>query len=310
MKFIFMSTYATQFSIERMARMFDVSRSGYSRFAKVKPSKRTQDNEVLLENIKKIHKASRHTYGSPRIQAQLISQGTYCSRKRVARLMQQEGLQAKMNRRFKKTTITNPKARSAPNLLNQDFTADRPNQRWVADITYVPTAQGWLYVAAVMDLFSRRIVGLVMNKRMTSDLVINALKQAITHRRPEQGLMHHSDKGCQYTSTNFQALLKQNNIIASMSGTGNCYDNAAMESFFHTLKTEHIHFEHYKSREQAMRSIFEYVEVFYNRQRLHSTLGYLSPVAYENKRGGALNSGLFKNLIQASPSIILKNISK
>lgn len=134
-----------------------------------------------------------------------------------------------------------------------------------------------------MDLFSRRIVGLVMNERMTSDLVINALNQAITHRRPEQGLMHHSDKGCQYTSTNFQALLKENNITASMSGTGNCYDNAAMESFFHTLKTEHVHFEQYKTREEAMRSIFEYVEVFYNRQRLHSTLGYLSPATYETR---------------------------
>ncbi len=310
MKFIFMSTYINKFSIERMARMFDVSRSGYYRFAKARPSKRTQDNEVLLEKIKKAHKASRQTYGSPRIQAEIISQGTYCSRKRVARLMQQEGIQAKMKKRFKKTTVTNPKAKAAPNLLSQDFTAQRANQRWVADITYVATAQGWLYVAAVMDLFSRRIVGLVMSERMTSDLVINALKQAITHRRPEQGLMHHSDKGCQYTSTNFQALLKENNIIASMSGTGNCYDNAAMESFFHTLKTEHIHFEHYKTREQAMRSIFEYVEVFYNRQRLHSTLGYLSPAAYEIKQNCSLNTQEFKGLIHASPSIILKNISK
>ncbi len=211
--------------------MFDVSRSGYYRFAKAMPSKRTQDNEVLLEKIKKAHKASRQTYGSPRIQAEIISQGMYCSRKRVARLMQQEGIQAKMKKRFKKTTVTNPKAKAAPNLLSQDFTAQRVNQRWVADITYVATAQGWLYVAAVMDLFSRRIVGLVMSERMTSDLVINALKQAITHRRPEQGLMHHSDKGCQYTSTNFQALLRENNIIASMSGTGNCYDNAAIPQF-------------------------------------------------------------------------------
>lgn len=224
--------------------------------------------------------------------------------------MQQEGIQAKMKKRFKKTTVTNPKAQAAPNLLSQDFTAQRANQRWVADITYVATAQGWLYVAAVMDLFSRRIVGLVMSERMTSDLVINALKQAITHRRPEHGLMHHSDKGCQYTSTNFQALLKENNIIASMSGTGNCYDNAAMESFFHTLKTEHIHFEHYKTREQAKRSIFEYVEVFYNRQRLHSTLGYLSPAAYEIKQNYSLNDQEFKRLTHASSSIILRNISK
>lgn len=283
--------------------MFDVSRSGYYRFAKATPSKCTKENEVLLEKIKKVHRNSRQTYGSPRIQAEIISQGDYYSRKRIARLMQQEGIQAKMKKRFKKTTVTNPKAKAAPNLLNQNFAADEPNQRWVADITYVATGQGWLYVAAVMDLFSRRIVGLAMSERMTSELVISALKQALTHRSPKQGLMHHSDKGCQYTSKNFQELLKENNIIVSMSGTGNCYDNAAMESFFHTLKTEHVHFENYMTREQAMLSIFEYVEVFYNRQRLHSTLGYLSPAVYETKGLCPLNPGIFKDMIHASPSI-------
>jgi transposase InsO family protein len=298
-----MNKYAHKFSIERMTQMFDVSRSGYYRFAKATPSKCTKENEVLLEKIKKVHRNSRQTYGSPRIQAEIISQGDYYSRKRIARLMQQEGIQAKMKKRFKKTTVTNPKAKAAPNLLNQNFAADEPNQRWVADITYVATGQGWLYVAAVMDLFSRRIVGLAMSERMTSELVISALKQALTHRSPKQGLMHHSDKGCQYTSKNFQELLKENNIIVSMSGTGNCYDNAAMESFFHTLKTEHVHFENYMTREQAMLSIFEYVEVFYNRQRLHSTLGYLSPAVYETKGLCPLNPGIFKDMIHASPSI-------
>jgi putative transposase len=153
----------------------------------------------------------------------------------------------------------------------------------VADITYVATMEGWLYVAAVMDLFSRRIVGLAMNDRMTADLVSDAVKQAITHRRPETGLLHHSDRGCQYTSLSFQQLLKINGITVSMSGTGNCFDNAAMESFFHTLKTEHVYFEWYRTREEAKQSIFEYIEIFYNRKRRHSTLGYLAPAIFEER---------------------------
>ena len=279
-----------------MSLMFDVSRSGYYRFTKAHVSKRAKENELLLEKIKKVHIKSRQTYGSPRIQAELKSQGFYCSRKRVARLMHQAGIQAKMKKQFKKTTKVNPKAKGAPNLLNQNFAADKPNQLWVADITYIATAQGWLYVAAVLDLFSRRIVGLAMSERMTSDLVISALKQALIHRNPDEGLVHHSDKGCQYTSKEFQKLLKKNGITVSMSGTGNCYDNAVMESFFHTLKTEHVRFEHYVTREQAKLSIFEYVEVFYNRKRLHSTLGYLAPAQYEEKMACPLYPGIFKNI--------------
>jgi transposase InsO family protein len=197
--------------------------------------------------------------------------------------MKKEGIQAKMKRRFKVTTKANPKAKPALNLLQQDFTAQQPNQRWVADITYVATAEGWLYVAAVLDLFSRKIIGLAMNERMTADLVSAALAQALVHRKPQPGLIHHSDKGCQYTSHQFQELLKKHNMTVSMSSTGNCFDNAAMESFFHTLKTEHIYFEHYKTRSEAKLSIFEYIEVFYNRQRLHSTLGYLTPVEFEKE---------------------------
>ena len=303
MKFEFMIIHAHKFSIERMSLMFDVSRSGYYRFAKAPVSQRARENELLLEKIQKAHKKSRQTYGSPRIQAEIEAQGDYYSRKRVARIMQKEGIQAKMKKRFKKTTKVNPKAEAAPNLLNQNFAADKPNQRWVADITYIATAQGWLYVAAVLDLFSRRIVGLAMCARMTSDLVISALKQALIHRNPEQGLMHHSDKGCQYTSREFQKVLKTNGIIVSMSGTGNCYDNAVMESFFHTLKTEHVHFEHYLTRQQAKLSIFEYVEVFYNRERLHSTLGYRTPAQFEEKGRGPLNPGIFKDMIHARPEI-------
>lgn len=283
MKYEFMQMYESEFNIERMSAVFSVSRSGYYRFIRAKPSARAQENERLYQVIKRIHVTSRQTYGSPRVFSELREAGEGCSRKRVAKIMKNNGIAAKMKRRFKITTRANPQAMPAPNLLKQDFAASKPNQRWVADLTYVATEEGWLYVAAVLDLFSRRIVGLSMSDRMTSDLVVLALQQAITHRQPEKGLMHHSDRGTQYTSQVFRDLLKKYCIIASMSGGGNCYDNAAMESFFHTLKTEHVYFEAYKTRGQAKQSIFEYVEVFYNRKRRHSTLGYVSPVIFENK---------------------------
>lgn len=277
-----MKKHVGQWSIEEMAKALSVSRSGYYQFIKRKPSKREQENERLLQEIRVIHQDSRAIYGSPRIHAQLQRQGALCSRKRVVRLMKQEGIEAKMRKRFRTTTRVNSSAKKAPNLLQQNFTAEKPNQRWVSDITYIPTAEGWLYVAAILDLFSRRIVGLSMGKHLTTELVRNALYQAITHRKPESGLLYHSDKGCQYTSYAFQEDLALNNMLCSMSGTGNCYDNAAMESFFHTLKTEHVYFESYETREQAKKSIFEYVEVFYNRKRSHSTLDYLAPEMFEN----------------------------
>lgn len=193
------------------------------------------------------------------------------------------GVQSKNEAALLKTTQVDPKAQKAPNLLQQNFHSRAPKERWVADITYVATQEGWLYIAVVLDLFSRQVVGLSMSERMTTSLVLSALQQAFAHRKPSKGLLHHSDKGSQYTSVDFQKPLKAYGMKASMSGVGNCFDNAAMESFFHTLKTEHIYFEHYKTREQAKASIFEYIEVFYNRQRCHSTLGYLSPIAYEKK---------------------------
>jgi transposase InsO family protein len=283
MKYQFMQQHESEFSLKRMSNVFDVSRSGYYQFIKSELSERAKENMRLITKIKMIHEDSRQTYGSPRIHAELAFQGETCSRKRVAGLMKKAGVQAKMRKRFKLTTRANPKAKAAPNLLEQNFTAEMPNQRWVTDITYIATAEGWLYVAAVLDLFSRRIVGLAMSERMTTDLVLNALNQAVIHRQPEEGLMHHSDKGSQYTSKDFQKQLTLYCMIVSMSGTGNCYDNAAMESFFHTLKTEHTYFEHYDTREKAKQSIFEYVEVFYNRKRRHSTLGYYSPMAFEKK---------------------------
>lgn len=278
-----MKAHQTAFKIERMSRVLGVTRGGYYRFIKALPSKRTQANEELTKKIYRIFEASRRTYGSPRIQSALRGQADRCSRQRVARLMRQSGLAAKMKQRFKTTTRQDAKAQPAPNLLQQNFTAVAPNQVWVADITYIHTWEGWLYVAAVLDLFSRRIVGLSMSCRMTADLVMSAVHQAITHRQPGQGLIHHSDRGSQYTSRDFQKLLKAHNITASMSSTGCCYDNAAAESFFHTLKTEHVYHQTYKTREDAKISLFEYIEAFYNRTRLHSTLGYLSPDAFEQQ---------------------------
>jgi putative transposase len=281
MKFTFMRHHEDQFSIERMSHMLGISRSGYYRFTKRKPNQRHQEEERLVTRIKEIHKQSRQTYGSPRIHAELKDQGERCSRQRIARLMKKAGIAAKMVKKFKITTKVNAKAVAAPNLLKQDFTAVAPNEKWVADITYVWTLEGWLYVACVLDLFSRKIIGLAMSDRMKEDLVMAALEQALIHRHPRSGLLHHSDKGCQYTGRAFQRMLAQHHITVSMSGTGQCYDNAAMESFFHTLKTEHVYFERYETREQAKKSIFEYVEVFYNRQRRHSTLNYMTPLTFE-----------------------------
>jgi len=283
MKFEFMKNHEHEFNIERMAQVFNVSRSGYYQFIHAEPSARRKENERLLGKIKNAHKDSRATYGSPRIHAELQAQGETCSRKRIARLMVKAGIKAKMKKSFKVTTKANPKATAAPNLLKQDFTAGAPNQRWVADLTYIATGEGWLYVAIVLDLFSRKIVGLAMDERMTADLVLKALEQAILHRKPQAGLIHHSDKGSQYTSHDFQSLLVLYGLIASMSGVGNCFDNAAAESFFHTLKTEHVYFEYYETREKARTSIFEYTWVFYNKKRRHSTLGYLSPDMFEKE---------------------------
>jgi putative transposase len=283
MKYQFIKDNCYDFNLRRMTKVLTVSTSGYYQFRKGIPSSHEKEDERLLTMIKKIYDESRQTYGSPRVHAELQAQGEQCSRKRVARLMRAAGLMAKMEKRFKVTTKVNKKAKAAPNLLQQDFSAALPNKKWVSDITFVSTQEGWLYVAAILDLFSRRVIGLSMSDRITTDLILAALEQAITHRQPTEKCVHHSDRGCQYTSDDFQKTLVLENMIASMSGTGNCYDNAAMESFFHTLKTEHIYFENYETREEAKQSIFEYVEVFYNRKRRHSTLGYLSPEAFENQ---------------------------
>lgn len=274
---------SVNWTIEDMARILGVSRSGYYQFCRRSPSKRQLENEALLGEIQRVFQRSRETYGSPRIHAELKEQGQKCSRPRVARLMKKFGIAAKMRRLFRTTTTPSYRRVAAPNLLEQDFTAAAPNQKWVADVTYIRTMEGWLYLAVVLDLYSRKVVGLAMDKSLHTELVLKALEQALQRRQPAEGLRHHSDRGCQYTSDAFQALLAKNKVACSMSGTGNCYDNAVAESFFHTLKTEWIYFERYDNREQARRSIFEYVEVFYNNQRRHSTVGYLSPAEFERR---------------------------
>lgn len=283
MKYNFMRDNATEFSIERMSRMLGVSRSGYYHFLRAKPSRRSLLNETLLCKIKKSYENSRGTYGSPRIRADLLASGESCSRKLVAKLMRLAGIAAKMKRKFRATVSRDLKAIQTPNILQQNFATEAPNQRWVADLTYVPTGEGWLYVATVLDLFSRRIVGLAMKAKMTTELVTAALQQALVQRRPPRGLIHHSDRGSQYTSNDFAKIAQKNGIKLSMSGTGNCYDNAVMESFFHTLKSELVYCERYETREQARNRIFEYTLVFYNHQRRHSTLQYLSPAEFEER---------------------------
>jgi putative transposase len=278
-----MRNHVTEWTIEEMARVLGVSRSGYYCFCRRKVSKRQQENDKLQGMIGTIFSKSRCIYGSPRVHAELKAQGINVSRPRVGRLMKQLGLAAKMQSLFKVTTRVNKKQAAAPNLLQQNFTAAAPNLKWVADISYIHTLEGWLYIAVILDLYSRKVVGLSMGNSLHTALVTRALEQALQRRNRTHDLQHHSDKGCQYTSSAFQQLLTDNGILCSMSSTGCCFDNAVAESFFHTLKTECVYFERYENREQAKRSIFEYIEIFYNNHRRHSTLGYLSPVEFEQR---------------------------
>lgn len=268
------------FRIKKMCRVLEVSRSGYYVWKKRKLSRRQRANERLLGQIRKIHEESRYTYGSLRITAELNEQGTVCGKNRVARLMREQGIRAKTQKRYRRTTDSRHRYPVAENLL-VDGTGG--NRVWASDITYIPTYEGWLYLSAVMDVRTRKIVGLSMKDRLTQELTTDALTQAVNRERPEGGLIHHSDRAKQYASYEYQGLLKQYGLRSSMSRSGNCYDNAHIESFFGTLKTDLVHGERYRTREEARLSIFEYVEVFYNRIRRHSSLGYKSPVQYEKQ---------------------------
>jgi putative transposase len=258
-----------------------VSRSGYYAWHQRPPSARQMANQRLLTAIEKVHQERDEIYGSPRITQELRKQGWRCGENRVARLMRANGVQANVVKRFHTTTRRNPAHMVAPNLLHRDFSADRPDEIWLADITYIPTREGWLYLAVVMDLHSRRIVGWAMDQRMTEALTLRALRMALQQRRPAPGLLHHSDQGSQYTSAAYQRLLKGYDMRVSMNGVGTWYDNAPMESFFGSLKAERVHHLTYLTRSQARRDLFRYIESFYNRRRLHSSIGYQSPVAFE-----------------------------
>ena len=281
MRFQFIKDHRNEFPVTRMCTVLNVSPSGYYVWRKRPVSKREMANRELYKKIKVVYNENHGVYGSPRIYRALKRRGVACSENRVARLMRLRGLQAKQTKRYKATTKRNKAHPVAPNLLKQDFVADWPNQKWLTDITYIPTQEGWLYLAVVLDLFSRRIIGWAMSDRMTSDLTMDALKMAIRQRRPEISLIHHSDQGSQYTDGEYQQLLKNWGIQVSMNGAGNWYDNAPMESFFGSLKSEWVHHHTYRTRDEARADIFYYIESFYNRRRLHSSLDYISPEAYE-----------------------------
>jgi len=276
-----MQQHQAEFPISVMCDVLSVSRSGYYAWLKKPETKRQQANNRLRQKIRDIHRDSDKSYGSPRIYRELKTQGEPCSENRVARLMREDGLYAKTKRRFKATTNSKHNLPVAPNLLNRDFSPEEPNQVYAGDITYVWTSEGWLYLAVVIDLFSRSVVGWAMHKRMTRQLVMDALTMAVQRRRPPSGVIFHSDRGSQYASADFQSLLAKHGMLCSMSRKGDCWDNAPVESFFGSLKQELVFHRKHPTRFQARQSIFEYIERFYNRRRLHSTLGYKSPANYE-----------------------------
>jgi transposase InsO family protein len=282
-KFRFIKEHlAGDYPLEACCEVLGVSRSGYYAWRGRPAGARAGRRAELAEKVKAVHEANRRVYGSPRVCAALRASGEVVCENTVAKVMREQGIRAKSKRKYVPRTTDGAHAHPvAPNTLNRDFAADLPDRKWAADITYVPTAEGWLYLAAVVDLCSRKVVGWSMADRMRTDLVADALRMAVARRRPGEGLLHHSDRGVQYASEDYQRLLQSHGIECSMSGRGDCWDNAAMESFWGTLKTELVHHERYETREQARASVFEYVEVFYNRQRLHSSLGYQSPEQFE-----------------------------
>jgi putative transposase len=278
-----MENHRSEFSVKKMCRVLGVSRSGYYIWGKHGKSDRQRENERLLVYIRDAFGKGRGTYGSPRVTAELQANGIKCSRKRVAHLMKSHGIKAKTKRRFKATKKSKHEFLVADNLLNQRFSTDVANKVWVSDITFIWTREGWLYLAAILDVFNRKIIGWSMDNRLSHEVLADALHKAIRQRRPKAGVMFHSDRGTQYTSYAFQELMEKYGFIQSMSSSGNCYDNALMESFFHTLKTELVYFEKYQTKQEARGSIFEYIEVFYNCVRRHSSLNYCSPAEFERK---------------------------
>ena len=281
MKYRFIEGHRPLWHLRTMCRILRASKSGYFAWRDGREAPRRSADRALTTQIAAIHQQQREVYGSPRIHRVLRQQGTRVSRKRVERLMRCAGIRVTPARRFTVTTDSNHDQPIAANLLRQDFHAVGPNQKWVTDITYIPTNEGWLYLAAIIDLFSRRVVGWAMSSTMETSLVRSALDMALGNRSPGNDLIHHSDRGSQYASTAYRQALHQQGITASMSRRGNCYDNAVIESFWHSLKVELVHRRSFVTRIEAEQAIFEYIEVFYNRVRLHSSIGYVSPAAFE-----------------------------
>lgn len=289
MRYKFIKAHGQDYPISLMCQVLEVSVSGYYAWRKRPMSRRSQANQVLVQQIKASHQDSYGTYGSPRVHADLVSQGLPCGRHRVARLMRQHGIRAKQRHHYRQTTVRNLADPVAPNVLARQFQAQAPNHKWVADLSYIPTQEGDLYLATVMDLYSRKIVGWAMEDHLRTELPLAALTMALNQRQPPAGLLHHSDRGSQYTSDLYQSLLHNYDCQPSMSRVGNCWDNAAMESFFGTLKSELTHHRRYRTRAEAKSDIFLYIEGFYNRRRRHSSLGYLSPDQFELNHNVSLN---------------------
>lgn len=285
MRFQFIADHRKEFDVDTMCQVLQLSRSGYYAWRRrpaSPPGPRRQRQQELSRQIQQVHQASRQIYGSPRIHRELKARQVRCCENTVAKYMQQLGLRSRVRRRFiVHTTDSNHPCPIADNLLERRFDQPRPDRAWCADLSYIPTAEGWLYLAVVMDLCSRRIIGWATADHLGAALCLEALQQALDQRQPSAGLLHHSDRGVQYACEDYQHLLQSHGVICSMSGRGNCYDNAAMESFFGSLKREWVYHQQYQTRDQARQSLFEYIEVFYNRKRRHSTLGYVSPVEFE-----------------------------
>jgi transposase InsO family protein len=280
-RYQFIEDHQADWPIQRQCQVLQVTRSGYYAWQKRPISATAQKRAELTRQVEKVYIENRRVYGAPRIHEELQASGHSCNRKTVAKVMKQAGIRSIMTKKFRvATTDSNHPHPVADNIVNRHFNPQGPNQVWTADITYIPTQEGWLYLAAVEDLYSRKIVGWSMSASMESRLVVDALQMAIQRELPGDGLVAHSDRGVQYASEHYQRVLNQNQITCSMSRKGNCWDNAPMESFFSTLKRELVHHEDYHTHNQARQSLFEYIEVFYNRSRLHSALGYLSPVQF------------------------------
>jgi putative transposase len=277
------------YHVNSMSEVLKISRSSYYAWLNRPMSEREKHNRYLSERIRSIYEQRKRVYGSLRITAELREEGFSCSKNRVARLMRKQGITARTKRRFRVTTNSKHNKPIAENLVEMQFKPEKRNSLWTSDITYIRTREGWLYLSVVLDLWSRSVISWRADRNMDENLVIKPLEKAISNRQPGSELILHSDRGSQYASQRLRQILKENNITQSMSSKGNCYDNAPTESFFSTLKRELIYRERYQTREEAKQSLFEYIEVFYNRQRRHSSLGYLSPLQFENLNNNTPN---------------------